>query len=88
MRKRTIDLMQDCLAVLESADIEDTDALIGQLRAEISLYAAKRAVHEAFENAEAPVTKPAKRKPASKKANKPATTKATGFTPAAVPTAA
>jgi hypothetical protein len=49
MRKRTMDLMQDCLAVLESAEIEDIDALIGQLRAEISLYAAKAAVRDAFE---------------------------------------
>jgi hypothetical protein len=36
MRRRTIDLFQDCLAVLESADIEDTEALIGQLQAEIA----------------------------------------------------
>jgi hypothetical protein len=68
MRKRTIDLMQDCLAVLEGAEIEDPT--IGQLKAEIALYQAKAAVREAFENAETPASKP-KSKP-RKKAHKPA----------------
>jgi len=49
MRKRTIDVLEDCLAVLESTQIEDTDALIGQLKAEIALYRARTAVREAFE---------------------------------------
>jgi hypothetical protein len=32
MRKRTLELLQHCVDVLESADLEDVEALIGQLR--------------------------------------------------------
>jgi hypothetical protein len=81
MRKRTIDLLQDCVDVLESTDLEDVEALIGQLKAEIALYRAKVAVREAFENAETPV-RPAtkhlsKRKHSPKHASKPVSTVST-----------
>ena len=86
-RKRTVQLLQDCVDVLESADIEDSEALIGQLKAEIAQFVAKAQLREAFSDnptSVKPKPKSVKAKPA--KASKPKAKPA--FIPSTVPTAA
>jgi hypothetical protein len=72
MRKRITELLADAADVIEAADLEDTDHLVAQLRAEIALFEAKAHLRQVLTS---PTTVPVTVKPAKKPARKVKPTK-------------